>query len=162
MKNISKSSNKKVDNIINIKNRKAYYEYHFIDTYTAGIVLTGTEIKSIRNGEVSIKEAYCIFLDNELWVRKMHIAQYIEASYNNHEPTRERKLLLSKKELKKLLIKSEDKGLTIIPVRFFINNRGYAKLDIVLAKGKKLYDKRENIKERDMKREMERERSRLE
>jgi len=147
-------------NKISIKNRKASYEYHFFDNYTAGIVLTGTEIKSIRKSEASIREAYCIFLDEELWVIKMHIAQYLEGSYNNHEPTRDRKLLLAKKELKKLLTKSEDKGLTIIPLRLFINDRGYAKLDIAMAKGKKLYDKRQDIKARDMKREMEREDSR--
>ena len=141
---------------INIRNKRASFEYHIIDTYTAGIVLTGTEIKAIRQSEVNIRDAYCIFMDKELWVIKMHIAQYLEGSYNNHEPTRNRKLLLSKKELKKLLTKSEDKGLTVIPVRLFITDRGFAKLEIALAKGKKLYDKRQDIQVKDMKREMER------
>jgi SsrA-binding protein len=142
-------------NNIQIKNRKASYEYHFLDTFIAGIVLTGTEIKSIREGKVNLQDAFCVFYGDELWVKQMHISPYTQASHYNHEMTRERKLLLTKKELKKLLSKNE-KGLTIIPIRLFINDRGFAKLEIALAKGKKLYDKRDDIKDRDLKREMER------
>ncbi|CAN5553993.1 SsrA-binding protein [soil metagenome] len=142
-------------NNIQIKNRKASFEYHFLDTFIAGIVLTGTEIKSIREGKVNLQDAFCVFYGNELWVKQMHISPYTQASHYNHEMTRERKLLLTKKELKKLLAKNE-KGLTIIPIRLFINDRGLAKIEIALAKGKKLYDKREDIKDRDIKREMDR------
>jgi SsrA-binding protein len=142
-------------NNIQIKNRKASYEYHFLDTFIAGIVLTGTEIKSIREGKVNLQDAFCVFYNDELWVKQMHISPYTQAGHYNHEMTRERKLLLTKKELKKLLSKNE-KGLTIIPIRLFINDRGLAKLEIALAKGKKLYDKRDDIKDRDLKREMER------
>lgn len=142
-------------NNIQIKNRKASFEYHFLDTFIAGIVLTGTEIKSIREGKVNLQDAFCVFYGEELWVKQMHISPYTQASHYNHEMTRERKLLLTKKELKKLLGKNE-KGLTIIPTRLFINDRGLAKIEIALAKGKKLYDKREDIKDKDIKREMER------
>jgi SsrA-binding protein len=142
-------------NNIQIKNRKASFEYHFLDTFIAGIVLTGTEIKSIREGKVNLQDAYCVFYGEELWVKQMHISPYTQASHYNHEMTRERKLLLTKRELKKLLGKNE-KGLTIIPTRLFINDRGLAKVEIALAKGKKLYDKRDDIKDRDIKREMER------
>lgn len=137
-------------------NRKAKYEYTFIDQYTAGIQLFGTEIKSIRNKDVSISEGYCAFKDNELYILNMHIAHYEQGSYNNHEPKRERKLLLNKQELKKLSGKLKDKGLTIIPTRLFISDKGHAKLNIALAKGKKIHDKRDGIKDRDIKRDMER------
>lgn len=147
----------KISNDINIKNKKASFEYQFLDTYVAGLVLTGTEIKSIRQGLANLQEAYCVFINEELFVKSMHISKYNEGSYYNHEPLKDRKLLLQKRELKKLMLKSEDKGLTIIPIRLFITARGFAKLEIALAKGKKLYDKRENIKERDVKREMQRE-----
>lgn len=146
----------KLPDNINIKNKKASFEYQFIDTYTAGIQLTGTEIKSIRHGNVSLQEAYCFFNDEELFVKGMHIAKYEQGTHYNHEPVRDRKLLLQKKELKKLFSKFEEKGLAIIPIRMFINARGLAKLEIALAKGKKLFDKREGIKEKDVKREMDR------
>jgi SsrA-binding protein len=146
----------KLSNDINIKNKKASFEYQFIDTYIAGIQLTGTEIKSIRHGNVSLQEAYCFFNGEELFVKGMHIARYEQGTHYNHEPVRDRKLLLQKKEIKKLHSKFEEKGLAIIPVRMFINARGLAKLEIALAKGKKLYDKRDDIKEKDVRREMER------
>jgi SsrA-binding protein len=145
---------------VNIKNRKASFEYHLIEKYVAGIVLSGSEIKSIRNGKVSLQEAYCDFRQNELFIRQMNIARYEQASYNNHEPLRERKLLLNKKELRKLKKKLDEKGLALIPLRLFINMSGLAKLEIALGKGKKLYDKRESIKERDQKRDIDRNRIR--
>src|SRR6056297_3077328 len=141
---------------INIKNKKASFEYEFIETFVAGIKLTGTEIKSIRQGKASIAEAYCYFDRGELWVKSMHIAEYAFGNRFNHEMKRERKLLLNKKELRKLQRKIKEKGLTIIPTRLFVNDRGWAKMKIALAKGKKVYDKRQSIKEKDMKRDMER------
>ncbi|MBX9851085.1 MAG: SsrA-binding protein SmpB [Cytophagaceae bacterium] len=146
----------KFSNDISIKNKKASFEYQFIDTYIAGIQLTGTEIKSVRQGNVNLQEGYCFFHNGELYIRGMHIAKYNEGNYNNHDPLRERKLLLQKKELSKLEGNSEEKGLTIIPIKMFINDRGLAKLEIALAKGKKIHDKRDTIKERDVKREMDR------
>ena len=137
-------------------NRQAKYEYAFVDEYTAGLQLQGTEIKSIRNKDVSISEGYCTFIKDELFILNMHIGHYEQGTYNNHEPKRERKLLLNKTELKKLKAKLKDKGLTIIPTRLFISDNGYAKLNIALAKGKKIHDKRDNIKDRDVKREMDR------
>lgn len=137
-------------------NRKAKYEFAFIDEYTAGLQLFGTEIKSIRNKDVSIAEAYCAFQGDELFIINMHIAHYEQGTYNNHEPKRERKLLLNRTELKKLQNKLKDKGLTIIPTRLFISDAGYAKLNIALAKGKKIHDKRDTIKDKDTKREMDR------
>jgi SsrA-binding protein len=121
-------------------------------------MLRGTEIKSIREGNVNMQDGFCVFQQNELWLHQVTISKYTEGTYNNHEPTRPRKLLLNKKELNQLSKKSEEQGLTIIPIRFFINDRGFAKVEIALARGKKLYDKREDIKERDVKREMQRER----
>jgi SsrA-binding protein len=143
-------------NDINIRNKKASFEYNFIDKYIAGIALTGSEIKSIRLGKVNLQDAYCIFLNGELYVRELHISPYTMAREVNHEAKRERKLLLNKRELKKLDTKNKEKGLTIIPIRIFLNARGLAKLEIALAKGKKLYDKREDIREKDIKREMDR------
>lgn len=137
-------------------NRKAKYEYAYIAEYTAGLQLQGTEIKSIRNKDVSISEGYCAFIDNELFVLNMHIAPYEQASFSNHDPKRQRKLLLSKHELKKISNSLTDKGLTIIPTRLFISDGGYAKLNIAVAKGKKIHDKRDNIKDRDTKREIDR------
>ncbi|MBL4586771.1 MAG: SsrA-binding protein SmpB [Flavobacteriales bacterium] len=137
-------------------NRNAKYEFAFLEQFTAGIQLRGTEIKSIRIKDVSIAEGYCVFKNNELFVLNTHIAIYEQATYNNHEPRRERKLLLSKQELKKLSGKLKDKGLTIIPTRLFISDNGYAKLNIALAKGKKIHDKRNTIKDRDVKREIDR------
>jgi SsrA-binding protein len=145
----------KIHKTINIKNKQASFDYHFIDTYTAGIVLTGTEIKSIRQGKVQLQNAYCYIEDGEVWVIQMHISPYSEGTYYNHEPTRKRKLLLKKKEIRKLEKGLEEKGLTIVPVRLFINDRGFAKMEIALAKGKKLYDKREDLKAKDAKRELE-------
>jgi SsrA-binding protein len=123
-----------------------------LETYTAGIVLTGTEIKSIRDGKVNLTDAYCFFQDDELIVHHLHISPYEKGTYANHNPTRDRKLLLTRRELKRLLVKLKDQGLTIIPTRLFINDNGLAKIEVALAKGKKLYDKRETIKERDQKR----------
>jgi SsrA-binding protein len=143
---------------VNIKNKRATFEFQILDTYVAGIMLTGTEIKSIRQSRVSLQDAYCYFSGDALFVKGMNIAPYGEGTYYNHDPLRERKLLLQKKELKKLATKLLDVGLTIVPLRLFINDRGFAKLEISLAKGKKLYDKREDIKSRDVSREMERER----
>ncbi|GMQ27133.1 SsrA-binding protein [Algoriphagus sp. oki45] len=141
---------------VNIKNKKASFEFEFIDTYVAGLMLKGTEIKSIREGKVSLTEAYCVFHQGGLYIRQMHIAPYSMAASYNHEAVRERKLLLNKKELEKLETKSSEKGLAIIPVRIFINDRGKAKLEIALARGKKLHDKRQDLKEKDAKRELQR------
>ena len=142
---------------VNIKNKKAKFEYEILDVYTAGIVLTGTEIKSIRDSKASIAESFCEFNDqNELFVINMTIQEYVYGNYYNHRPKAERKLLLNKRELKKLAKDVSTKGLTIIPLRLFINDRGFAKLDIALAKGKKLYDKRDTIKDRDNKRNLDR------
>lgn len=139
---------------ISIKNKKASFEYFLIDRYTAGIVLTGTEIKSIREGKASIVESYCSFEGDELYVIGMHIAEYIFGTYNNHVPKRDRKLLLTKKELRKLKAKRAEKGYTIIPVELFVNDRGLAKMEIALAKGKHFYDKRNSLKEKDSKKEI--------
>lgn len=141
---------------INIKNRKASFDYAFIDTYTAGIQLTGTEIKSIREGKASLVDTFCYFDKGELWVKNMNIAQYFYGTYNNHAARRERKLLLQKKELRKLENDSLNPGYTIVPVRMFINNKGLAKLVIALAKGKKEYDKRQSLREKQDRREMDR------
>jgi SsrA-binding protein len=146
----------KLQKTINIQNRKASFEYYFLEEYSAGMVLTGTEIKSIREGKVSMADAYCFFDKGELYVKNMNISKYEFGTHYNHNPLRERKLLLSRKELRKLENKLTDKGLTIIPKRVFINDSGLAKMDIALAKGKKLYDKRDSIKEKDMKREQDR------
>lgn len=142
---------------INIQNKKARFLYEIIDTYTAGIVLTGTEIKSIRSSKASIAESFCEFNERgELFVINMTIEEYAFGNYYNHRPKAERKLLLNRKELKKLLKEVQTSGLTIIPLRLFINDKGFAKVDIALAKGKKLYDKRETIKDRDNKRDLDR------
>lgn len=146
----------KLQKTINIQNRKASFEYYFLEEYSAGMVLTGTEIKSIREGKVSMADAYCFFDKGELYVKNMNISKYEYGTHYNHNPLRDRKLLLSRKELRKLENKLTDKGLTIIPKRVFINDSGLAKMDIALAKGKKLYDKRDSIKEKDMKREQDR------
>jgi SsrA-binding protein len=141
---------------IDIPNKKAKFEYAFIDTYLAGMVLTGTEIKSIRLGKVNISDAFCFFKEDGLYVKNLNVSKYEQGTHYNHEPLRDRKLLLTKKELKKLASKMTDKGLTIIPTRLYINETGLAKLDIALAKGKKLFDKRDSIKERDVSRDLER------
>ena len=141
---------------INIKNKRATFDYVITDTYTAGIVLTGTEIKSIRLGKASLVDTYCVFTGDELWVKNMYVAEYFYGSYNNHTARRDRKLLLERKELRKLKQSVKNPGFTIVPTRLFINERGLAKLVIALARGKHEYAKRESIKERDDKREMDR------
>ena len=156
MPNSSKNKNSRFQKNVSIRNKKATFEFEIIDKFTAGIVLRGTEIKSIREGKASLQEAYCYFHKEELMVKGMHIGVYLEGTHTNHEPTRERKLLLQKRELIKLLEKKQEKGLTIVPLRLFISDRGLAKLDIALAKGKKIHDKRQSIKEKDVKRELDR------
>ena len=141
---------------VNIKNKRASFDYEFVETFTAGIVLTGTEIKSIRLGKASLVDTYCYFSRGEMWVKNMHIAEYFYGSYNNHAARRDRKLLLQHKELRKLERSTKETGFTIVPVRLFINEKGLAKRGIALAKGKKEYDKRESLREKDDKREMDR------
>lgn len=146
----------KISNSVNIENRRAKFDYQFLDTFTAGLVLKGTEIKSIREGRAGLADSYCYFKNDELYVKNFHIAEYDNASFYTHEPLRERKLLLSRQELNKLHRKVKDQGLTIVPVKLFINEKGFAKLNIALAKGKKMFDKRDDIKKRDLEREMNR------
>jgi len=143
-------------NDVNIKNKRAKFEFHILETFMAGIQLTGSEIKSLRNSKASIVEAYCVFEKNELFIRNMHIAEYENSSYYNHNPKRDRKLLLNRKELDKLFKKAKIKGFSIVPLNLFINDKGLAKLNIALAQGKKLHDKREDLKEKDSKRDMDR------
>jgi len=149
-------SKQRFTNNINIKNRQAGFEYELIDKYVAGIVLTGTEIKSIREGKVNLQDGYCYINNGEVYVKGVNITPYAQGTHYNHEATRERKLLLKKSEIKKLDGKVEEKGLTLVPLRLFINDRGFAKLEIAVARGKKLHDKRDSIKERDAKRELSR------
>ena len=139
-----------------IKNKQANFEYFIIEKYEAGIQLMGTEIKSIRAGKANITDGYCTFIGNELFLMNIHISEYSFGSFYNHAPKRERKLLLNKKELKKIQGKMKDVGMTIIPLAIFINDRGFAKVEIGLAKGKKLHDKRDTLKEKDAKIEMDR------
>lgn len=141
---------------INIKNRRASFDYEIGDTYTAGLVLTGTEIKSIRAGKASLTDSFCVIDRGEVWVKGMNISEYFYGSYNNHAARRDRKLLLSKKEIAKIDKAISDPGFTLIPLRIFINDRGYAKLVIGVARGKKQYDKRQAIKEREDKRILDR------
>lgn len=141
---------------IDIKNKKAGFEFEILDRFEAGIALTGSEIKSIRNGGGSISEAFCIIRDGEIFVKNMNIPEYSHGSYANHEPMRLRKLLLTKKELKRIDAKIREKGLSVIPMRLFINERSFAKLEIGLGRGKKKFDKRESIKQKDNKRELDR------
>ena len=141
---------------LNIRNKKAYFEYHILEEFTAGIQLLGTEIKSIRDGKANINDAFCAFLNKQLYIRNMHIAEYSHCSFYNHEAKRDRILLLNKKEIAKLKAKTEEKGFTIIPLNIFVNNRGFAKVLIGLAQGKKIYDKRETLKDRDSKIEIDR------
>lgn len=143
-------------NSINIKNKRATFDYELVETFTAGIVLTGTEIKSVRLGKVSLVDTYCQFEGDGLWVRNMHIAPYFYGTYNNHESRRDRKLLLNKNELRKIMRLTKETGYTIIPVRMFINERGLAKLVIAVARGKKQYDKRQTLREKEDKRAMDR------
>ncbi len=144
---------------INVKNKRARFEYQILDTFIAGIQLNGTEIKSIRLGKVTITESYCAFKEAELWIRGMHIAEYEFGTYTNHEPKRERKLLLTRQELDKLQKKLKDQGLTIVPLRLFITEKGWAKVEIAIAKGKKLHDKRDSLKEKDTQRDIDRAKS---
>jgi SsrA-binding protein len=141
---------------INIRNKRATFDYEIIDTYRAGIVLTGTEIKSIRLGKASLVDSYCFFANGELWVKNMYIAEYFYGTYNNHAARRDRKLLLEKKELVKLQRLVKESGYTIIPSRLYINEKGLAKLTVALGKGKKSYDKRQALREKDDKRQMDR------
>lgn len=143
-------------NQINIVNRRARFEYQLFDTYVAGIRLKGTEIKSLRLGKANIKEAFCVIEEGEIFLRNMHIAEYENASFYQHSPKADRKLLLNRKEINKLDKKMSIKGFTIVPLRIFINNKGLAKVEIALAQGKKLYDKRQDLKEKDDKRIMDR------
>lgn len=141
---------------IQIKNRRASFDYEILERYVAGIQLFGTEIKSIREGKAGLNDTYCIFVGNELWVKNMHIAAYRFGTYNNHEVQRERKLLLTKKELKKLMRGTKETGYTIVPLKLFINENGLAKLEIALVRGKKNYDKRQSLKEKEDKRHIDR------
>ncbi len=143
---------------ISIRNKKASFEYFLTEEFTAGIILSGTEIKSVREGKANLTDAYCQFIGAELFVKNLHISEYKYGTYANHEPKRDRKLLLSKRELRKLLTKTDEKGLTIIPTLLFINEKGLAKLKIAIAKGKKNYDKRETLKTKDTQREIDRHR----
>ena len=145
-----------MQNRINIKNKRAYFDYEILDKYTAGIVLTGPEIKSIRLGKVSLADSFCYIKEGEVFVKNMNIAEYKFATHFNHEPDRDKKLLLEKSEIRKLARKTRESGLTLIALRIFISDKGYAKLDIALAKGKKLYDKRESIKQKDTRRQLDR------
>jgi SsrA-binding protein len=142
--------------MIEIKNRSAYHDYFIEDKYDAGMVLAGTEVKSIRDGKVSFADSFCIFHKGELWVKNMHIAEYKFGTTNNHLAVHDRKLLLNKRELRKLENKMKEKGFTIVPLRIFFNDNGYAKLEIGLGKGKKFFDKRETIKKRDVEKEIKR------
>lgn len=144
---------------VNIRNKKASFEYHLVDKYVAGIVLTGTETKSIKAGNASIAQAYCAFQGEELWIRNMHITEWSHGTHDNHEPERPRKLLLQRSELEKLIKKTKIKGFTIVPIRVFVNDKGWIKVEISLAEGKKLHDKRDDIKGRDLDRDAKREAS---
>lgn len=147
---------KRFSNEINIRNKRAGFEFELLDKYVAGLVLMGTEIKSIREGKVNLQDGYCFFNAGELFVKGITITPYAQGTHYNHEAGRERKLLLKRSELKKLEGKVEEKGLTLVPVRLFVNAKGFAKLEIALARGKKTHDKRDSIKERDIKRELSR------
>lgn len=141
---------------VNIKNKRASFDYELLDTYQAGIVLTGTEIKSIRLGKASLVDTFCFFNNGELWVKNMYIAEYFYGTYNNHQARRDRKLLLTKKELQKIQRLSKESGFSVIPTKIYISDKGLAKIIVAIAKGKKVYDKRESIKEREDKRQMDR------
>ena len=139
-----------------IKNRSAFHEYFFDNKYVAGIVLTGTEVKSLRDGKASFNDSYCIIHKGEMWLKSLHIAEYSHGTVNNHDPIRDRKLLLQKREITKIEGKLKEKGYTLIPLRIFFNEKNLIKVEIGLGKGKKLHDKRETIKKRDVEREMKR------
>ena len=139
-----------------IKNRSAFHEYFFDNKYVAGVVLTGTEVKSLREGKASFNDSYCIIHKGEMWLKSLHIAEYSHGTTNNHDPIRDRKLLLQKREISKIEGKLKEKGYTLIPLRIFFNEKNLIKVEIGLGKGKKLHDKRETIKKRDVEREMKR------
>ena len=151
------SNKKKVgNNTINIRNKRATFDYEVLDTFMAGIVLTGTEIKSLREGKAGLTDSFCIFDKKELWAKNVYIAEYFYGTYNNHNAHRDRKLLLTRKELRNLSNDSKEPGLTIVPLRLFINDKGYAKMDIALCRGKKQFDKRDSIKEKEDRRALDR------
>ena len=150
------AKNNNHNNTVNIKNRKATFDYEIVETFTAGIVLTGTEIKSIRQGKVGLTDTYCAVINGEVWVKNMYIAEYSFGSYNNHTTHRDRKLLLNRKEIRRIAKDALQPGFSIVPLRLFINDRGLAKLVIATARGKKQYDKRQSIKEREDKRTIDR------
>jgi len=145
-----------VQNSPEIKNRSAFHEYFFDNKYVAGIVLTGTEVKSLREGKASFNDSYCIIHKGEIWIKSLHIAEYSHGTVNNHDPVRERKLLLQKREIRKIEAKLKEQGYTLIPLLIFFNEKNLIKVEIGLGKGKKLHDKRETIKKRDVEREMKR------
>ncbi|MDR3194497.1 MAG: SsrA-binding protein SmpB [Tannerella sp.] len=149
-------SKEKASNRIQIKNKRATFDYELLDTFTAGIVLTGTEIKSIRLGKASLVDTFCVVQHSEVWIKNMYIAEYFYGTYNNHSVRRDRKLLLNRKEIRKLETASKNSGFTVIPTRLFINERGLVKVVIAVAKGKREYDKRVSLRERDDKREIDR------
>ncbi len=149
-------NNNNHNNTINVKNRRATFDYEIVETFTAGIVLTGTEIKSIRQGKVGLTDTYCMVINGEVWVKNMYIAEYSFGSYNNHTTHRDRKLLLNRKEIRRIAKDNLQPGYSIVPLRLFINERGLAKLVIAIARGKKQYDKRQSIKEREDKRTIDR------
>ena len=146
----------KLTNQITIKNKRASFDYELLETFTAGLVLTGTEIKSIRLGKASLVDTFAIVEHGEVWVKNMYVAEYFFGTYNNHAPRRDRKLLLNRKEIRRLQTAAKDRGFTLVPTRRFINERGLAKLILAIARGKKEYDKRQSIRERDDRREMDR------
>lgn len=146
----------KPTNQITIKNKRASFDYELLETFTAGLVLTGTEIKSIRLGKASLVDTFAIVERSEVWVKNMYVAEYFFGTYNNHAPRRDRKLLLNRKEIRRLQTAAKDRGFTLVPTRLFINERGLAKLVLAIARGKKEYDKRQSIRERDDRREMDR------
>jgi SsrA-binding protein len=141
---------------MSISNRSAYHDYHIEDTYTAGMVLLGTEVKSIRESKVSFNDSYCLFHKDELWIKSLYIGEYSHGTDNNHIATRDRKLLLNRREMEKIQAKMKEKGYTLVPLKIFFNDKSFAKMEIGLGKGKKAYDKRETLKSKDSQREMQR------
>lgn len=152
----NKNNKKNTHNAVNIRNKRATFDYEILDTYTAGLVLAGTEVKSLREGKAGLTDTFCIFDKGELWVKNAYIAEYFYGTYNNHNSHRDRKLLLNRKELRNLANDSKEPGLTIVPLKLFFNDNGYAKMEIALCRGKKQYDKRDSIKEQESKRELDR------
>lgn len=147
---------KQTKTVVNIRNKRATFDYEILDTWTAGIVLTGTEIKSLRTGKAGLTDSFCIFDKGELWTKNVYIAEYFYGTYNNHNAHRDRKLLLTRKELRALVQDSKEPGLTIVPLRLYINDKGYAKMEIALCRGKKEFDKRDSIKDKEDRRMMDR------